>query len=70
MVPTRLPYIGYKLKSEYENLAPEMKSRPKEYTLSSIFLPDFDPTKADAKAAIIAVDAANREYPGIINRQL
>ena len=70
MVPTQQPYIGYRLKPEYNHLAPDVKERPSCYTLSSIFLPESNPTHAVAMVALKALDAEEREYPGIIKRSL
>ena len=70
MEPTSIPHIGYKLKAQYRHLAPEMVGRKAKYALSSIFLPDTEPTKEAAEDAITAADEIDREYPGAVNYQM
>ena len=71
MEPTRVPHIGYKLKAKFLSLAPKMKARSECYSLSSIYLPDYDQYKEAAIAEIEAVQPEeDRQYPGIVNNNL
>ena len=64
MVFVTRPFLGYRVRDEYEHLLPTCEGRPNEYALSALYLTTEIEGYDEAKQKLFNFDQAPKFYPG------
>ena len=64
MCYVRHPFIGYRVRPQYEHLLPKCEGRPRDYCLSAIYLFDGIEGYSEARQQLYRFTNDERKYPG------